>query len=96
MNFCALYSFSKAEDAAAHKNYERSNTLSIQPVNDGYMKVFDENGKSLVLHRGEIALAKLEAQNNDLQVGDRIAITVGKVRKEFLCAAASSAFRCRI
>lgn len=73
----------KAEDAAAHKNYERSNTLSIQPVNDGYMKVFDENGKSLVLHRGEIALAKLEAQNNDLQVGDRIAITVGKVRKEF-------------
>ena len=25
----------KAEDAAAHKNYERSNTLSIQPVNDG-------------------------------------------------------------
>lgn len=73
----------KAEDTAAHKNYERNNTLSIQPVNDGYMKVFDENGKSLVLHRGEIALAKLEAQNNDLQVGDRIAITVGKVRKEF-------------
>lgn len=73
----------RAEDTAAHKNYERSNTLSIQPVGDGYMKVFDENGKKLVLHRGEIALAKLEAQNNDLQVGDRIAITVGKVRKEF-------------
>lgn len=79
--------YRKDEDMAEKDHYEKSNTLSIQAVPDNYMKVFDEDGKKLVLRRGEIALARLEAENNHLQKGDRIAITVGGIRKEFTVAA---------
>lgn len=79
--------YRKDEDKAEKSHYEKSNTLSIQAVPDTYMKVFDEDGKELVLRPGEIALARLEAENNHLQKGDRIAITVGDVRKEFTVAA---------
>ena len=77
----------KDEDRTDRSHYERSNTLSVQAIPETYMKVFDEDGEELELQRGEIALARLEAENNQLQKGDRIAITVGDVRKEFTVAA---------
>lgn len=78
---------SRKEESADNPKYEQTNTLSVQADNGRFMKVFDENGKELHLKRGEIALTKLEAENNHLQKGDRIAITIGNIRKEYTIAA---------
>lgn len=67
--------------------YERTSTLSIQAVKDGYMQVFDRNDKSLELQPGEIAFTKLEADENNLQIGDKVRIVVGDVEQEFTIAA---------
>lgn len=71
------------EAQAEKKSYEKTNTLSLQAVPESYMKVFDEEGEEITLHAGEIAVAKLEAEQNHLQEGDRLAITIGDVRREF-------------
>lgn len=79
--------FRKDETSAEKRNYEMSNTLTIQAVPKLYTKVFDADGEPLELSEGEIALTKLEAEKNDLQEGDRLAITVGDVRREFTVVA---------
>lgn len=78
---------SRKEEPQGELRYERTNTLSIQANQGNFMKVFDENGAELHLEKGEIALAKLEAEKNHLQIGDRLAITVGNLRKEFTVTA---------
>lgn len=63
--------------------YERTNTLCVQAVNDDFMRVYDADDKPLTLREGEIALPKLEAEANHLQVGDKVSIIVGEVEQEF-------------
>lgn len=58
------------------KKYEKGNTLAIGTVPENFSKVFDGEGNTLDLKRGEVAVAKLQAQSNDLQVGDVIKITL--------------------
>ena len=72
---------------APDDRYERTNTLCVQPVTDGYMSVFDQENQPIALKPGEIAFAKLEAEANGLQIGDRVSITVGEIRQEFTIAA---------
>lgn len=71
----------------AQTAYERTNTLFIQTIPDNFMKVYMEDGESLTLKSGEIAFPKLEADNNNLQVGDKVTICVGDVEQEFQIAA---------
>ncbi len=66
--------------------YKRTNTLFIQAVPENFMKVFDMDGNALSLQPGEIAFPKLEADNNHLQVGDKVLIQVGEVTQEFTIA----------
>lgn len=66
-----------------NRKYERTNTLVLQAVSDNFMKVFDLDGNPLDLASGEIAVSKLEAEENDLAVGDKLKITVGDVEQEF-------------
>lgn len=68
---------------SGNKKYKRTNTLVVQPVTVNFMKVFDMNGNPLELKPGEIALSKLEAEENRLTVGDKVKITVGEIEKEF-------------
>ena len=79
-------SIEESADAPGHK-YERTNTLCVQAVSDGYMKVFDQEDQPVVLKSGEIAFAKLEAEENGLQIGDKVSITVGEIEQEFTIAA---------
>lgn len=79
--------YRKDEASAEKKSYEMSNTLTIQAVPQIYTKVFDADGEPIELGEGEIALTKLEAEANALQEGDRLAITVGDVRREFTVVA---------
>lgn len=76
----------EAADASDNK-YERTNTLCVQAVPDGYMKVFDQEDHPIALKPGEIAFSKLEAEENGLQLGDRVKIKIGEIEQEFTIAA---------
>lgn len=71
---------------AENTKYEQTNTLFIQAVPENFMKVFDSEDRVLSLQPGEIAFPKVEAEKNNLQVGDRVSIQVGKVTQEFTVA----------
>lgn len=67
--------------------YERTNTLCVGMVPENFMKIFKEDDSALSLSPGEIALPKVEADNNNLQVGDRLLIKLGEIEQEFEIAA---------
>ena len=67
--------------------YERTNTLFISAVPTDFMKVFTMDGEELSLESGEIAFPKLEADHNNLQAGDRVAIRIGGTEREYTVAA---------
>ena len=68
---------------AEHENYERSATLAVCPVPRQFLKIFGADEEELTLAPGEIALPKVEAEKNNLQAGDRIAIQVGDQKVSF-------------
>lgn len=63
--------------------YEKGNTVCIEAVPENFMKVFDQEGNLFTLKEGEIALPRLQAEGNNLQVGDVLAISCGERSKEF-------------
>ena len=71
------------DSEGGNQKYERTNTLVMQAVSDNFMKVFDLDENPLDLNPGEIAVSKLEAEENNLAVGDKLKITVGEVEQEF-------------
>lgn len=73
----------KRQAASDKAKYERMNTLLLQKLPDNFMKVFPMEGETISLKKGEIAFPKLEADNNDLQVGDKVRIKVGEKEQEF-------------
>lgn len=75
------------ESASGEKaKYERTNTLCVHPVTDNFLKVFDQEGEPIQLKEGEIAFTRLEAEENNLQVGDKVKIQIGEVTQEFTIA----------
>ncbi|MBD5455416.1 MAG: ABC transporter permease [Lachnospiraceae bacterium] len=70
------------KDPDRHK-YERGNTTSIEPVPDDFLKVFDPEGNLVALNSGEIALPRIQAEDNDLQIGDVLKVTCGSRKMEF-------------
>ncbi len=71
----------------AQTAYQRTNTLFIQTIPTNFMKVYTEDGEELTLKPGEVAFPRLEADNNNLQVGDKVSIRVGDKEQEFRIAA---------
>lgn len=67
-------------------NYERQNTLILQKLPENFMKIFPMEGETISLKKGEIAFPKLEADNNDLRVGDKVRIKIGEKEQEFTIA----------
>lgn len=65
------------------EKYVPGNTVSVCPVPENFMKIFDAKGELLSLNQGEIAVTKVEAETNDLAVGDKLTITIGGKEKEF-------------
>lgn len=64
-------------------SYEQSHVLYLSTVPENFMKVFDLEGNTLHLQTGEIALHKIEAEINQLAIGDSVKIRVGSVEQEF-------------
>lgn len=76
----------KRQKESAKGGYERTNTLLIQKIPQNFMKIFPMEGEEILLKSGEIAFPKLEADSNDLQVGDKVRIKVGETEQEFTIA----------
>lgn len=71
-----------ANDPGRHK-YEKGNTICIETVPEHLMKVFDQEGRLFTLKEGEIAIPKLQAEINNLQVGDILKLSCGDKQREF-------------
>lgn len=74
------------EEDGSLRNYEVGSTITVQPSRDGFLKLYDQEGELLQLEEGEIALPYVEADSRDLQIGDRLQITIGEVTQEFTLA----------
>lgn len=62
--------------------YDKGNTVFIATIPEEFTKVFDETGEALVLNQGELAIPRLQAEANDLQIGDILTISCeGKSRQ---------------
>jgi putative ABC transport system permease protein len=66
--------------------YEPTATAALFNTKNEYMKVFDETGKELTLNKGEVAIPNIEADKNHLQIGDKLVVSVGNVKKELKLA----------
>ena len=71
-----------ANDPGRQK-YEKGNTICIETVPEHLMKVFDQEGSLFTLKEGEIAIPKLQAEANSLQVGDILKLSCGDKQREF-------------
>lgn len=56
--------------------------LQAQPKK--YGKLLDDNGEEAILKSGEIAFSLADKSKNNLEVGDKVVITIGDIKKEFL------------
>ncbi len=72
---------------AGQTAYERSNTLFVGTIPSNFTKVYTNEGEALTLSPGEIAFPKVEADENNLQVGDKVSLRVGEEEQEFRIAA---------
>lgn len=70
-------------DSPGRTKYEKGNTVCVEKVPDHLMKVFDQEGKTFALQEGEIAIPKLQAEANNLQVGDVLKLSCGDQQMEF-------------
>jgi putative ABC transport system permease protein len=55
--------------------------LQAQPKK--YGKLLDDNGEEAILKSGEIAFSLADKSKNNLEVGDKVVITIGDIKKEF-------------
>ncbi|MBZ9685640.1 FtsX-like permease family protein [Clostridium estertheticum] len=55
--------------------------LQAQPKK--YGKLLDDNGEEVILKSGEIAFSLPDKNKNNLEVGEKVIITIGDIKKEF-------------
>lgn len=73
----------KSREGEENRKYDKGNTLSIASVPDTFAKIFDDKGNDIILHKGELAIPKLQAEKNDLHTGDVLKINCEGRNKEF-------------
>lgn len=64
------------------QKFINSNTTAVEAVPDNFLVVF-EGKEKLSLEKGEIALCKLQAEENDLLIGDVIRLSCGNKSMDF-------------
>ncbi|KOA20334.1 FtsX-like permease family protein [Clostridium homopropionicum DSM 5847] len=57
------------------------NLLQVQPKK--YGKILGDKGEEIILNPGEIAFSLGDKSKNNLEVGDKVIITLGNIKKEF-------------
>ena len=63
--------------------YQRTSTLTVQADSNDFIKIYNQKDELIELKSGEIAIAKIEAEENNLQIGDKISIKIGEMTQEF-------------
>lgn len=63
------------------KTYELTGTLLMSVKPERYMKVYDEDGGTLNISSGEVAVPYRELKNNNLEIGDKIQIKLGEYER---------------
>ena len=86
MNLNSVEVVDRAEEGADGDRYEFSSSAAVFSPEHTYMKVFDEENREVELKQGEIAVPALEAEENNLSIGDMLRITMGEVSKTFKVA----------
>lgn len=76
-------SIKKCKDNPDNKGYDRTNTLAVSSIPNGFMKIFNQDGTHVKLEKGEIAVPRVEAEANHLSVGDIIEIQVQDIIRTF-------------
>lgn len=73
----------KCQNDSTRTSYERSSSLGLSKIPTDSLKVYNDHYEPLILRNGEIAIPRLEAERNNLSLGDTLEITVGDIKKEF-------------
>lgn len=73
----------KIKEDANLKDFEPFGETIIQSQPKKYGKLLDDNGDEINLKSGEIAFSQADKSKNNLEVGDKVLITIGDIEKEF-------------
>jgi len=65
------------------RDFEPFGETLLQSQPKKYGKILDDNGEEIILKSGEIAFSLADKSKNNLEVGDKVIITLGDVKKEF-------------
>lgn len=65
------------------QDFEPTGEILLQPQPKKYGKILDEEGEEIILKPGEIAFSLADKSKNNLEVGDKVLITLGDIKKEF-------------
>lgn len=73
----------KIKKEGKFKDFEPLGETLLQAQPKKYGKLLDDNGEEVVLKAGEIAFSLADKSKNNLDVGDKVVITIGDIKKEF-------------
>lgn len=64
-------------------DFEPAGQILLQSQPKKYGKLLDDNGEEINLKSGEIAFSLADKSKNGLEIGDKVVITLGDIKKEF-------------
>lgn len=65
------------------KDFQPFGETLLQAQPKKYGKLLDDNGEEVILKSGEIAFSLADKSKSNLEVGDKVVITIGDIKKEF-------------
>lgn len=66
------------------QDFDPAGEILLQPQPKKYGKILDEEGEEIILKSGEIAFSLIDKSKNALEVNDKVIITLGDIKKEFI------------
>lgn len=69
------------------QKFEKDSFLALGALPRNFLKVFGLDGAPVILKPGELAISRLQAEKNNLQLGDVLEIACGENTKQFTVAA---------
>lgn len=73
----------KMKNHEVNKDFEPSGQMLLEAQPKNYGKLLSEKGEEINLKQGEAAFSIVDKTKNDLQIGDKVVITLGNIEKEF-------------
>ncbi|MDP4145440.1 MAG: FtsX-like permease family protein [Bacillota bacterium] len=74
----------KIKTGDSTRAFEPFGQILLQAQPKEYGKLLDSNGEEINLKAGEIAFSIVDKNKNKLEIGDKVLITLGDIKKEFI------------